>query len=135
MARAIQQSVKFRASPEMLYDIYMDSKKHSAATGAPARISRKVGGKFTAFAGAIGGKNLLILPKRMIVQAWRARHWKAADADSILILRFSKVPGGGRIDLVHAGIPAYDHRGVSEGWKKYYWKPWRACLAGRRGKT
>ena len=131
MTRAIQQSVKFRVSPEKLYDIYMDSKKHSAATGAPARISKKAGGSFAAFHGAIGGKNLLILPKRMIVQAWRARHWKAAEPDSILILRFSKARGGGRIDLVHANVPAYDHRGVSKGWNKYYWKPWRVYLARR----
>ncbi len=107
----------------------MDSRKHSAATNAPAKISKRVGGGFTAFGGVLRGKNLLILPKRMIVQSWRARQWKAADPDSILILRFSKAPGGGRIDLVHINVPAYDHRGVREGWPKYYWKPWKAYLA------
>jgi hypothetical protein len=35
MTKAIQQSVKFKASPETLFDMYLDSKKHSAATGAP----------------------------------------------------------------------------------------------------
>jgi len=30
----------------------------------------------------------------------------------------------GRVDVVHGGIPKYDHYGVREGWVKYYWKPW-----------
>ncbi|MBI3668580.1 MAG: SRPBCC domain-containing protein [Acidobacteria bacterium] len=131
----MQQSVVFQASPAELFEIYMDSKKHSAATGSPAKISRKVGGRFTAFDGMLRGKNLAILPQRMIVQAWRAAHWKKADPDSILILWFRKAPGGGCIDLVHAGVPPYDHRGVRAGRPKYYWKPWKAYLAQRRGKS
>jgi activator of HSP90 ATPase len=134
MTETIQQSVEYPAPPEVLFDIYLDSKKHSAATGAPARISRKAGGTFTAFGGMLRGKNLLIVPKKMIVQAWRASHWKANDLDSILILRFSKTAGGGRIDLVHAGVPEHDHKGVTEGWPKYYWEPWKAYLAKRRAK-
>jgi len=37
---------------------------------------------------------------------------------SVLVRKFSKAPGVGRVDLVHAAIPKYDHQGV-----KYYWKP------------
>jgi Activator of Hsp90 ATPase homolog 1-like protein len=64
----------------------------------------------------------------MIVQAWRATHWKSSDPDSILILTFSKSAGGGRVDLVHANVPAHDHRGMTRGWPKYYWQPWREYL-------
>ena len=56
MTRAIQQSVEFSVSPKELFELYMDSKKHSAATGGPAKISRKAGGKFTAFGGMLRGK-------------------------------------------------------------------------------
>jgi activator of HSP90 ATPase len=128
MTKAIQQSVEFRASPEQLFEIYLDSKKHSEATGAPARLSRKPSGKFTAWGGQLAGKNLLIVPKRMIVQAWRATHWKSSDPDSILILTFSKSAGGGRVDLVHANVPEHDHKGVMRGWPEYYWQPWREYL-------
>ena len=75
------------------------------------------------------GRNLLIVPGKMIVQAWRSNHWKKNDADSILILTFSRAGSGGRVDLVHANVPEHDHEGVTEGWKKYYWKPWRSYLA------
>jgi activator of HSP90 ATPase len=128
MTKAIQQSVQFNASAEELFGMYLDSKIHSASTGGRARISRKVGGTFTAWEGQLRGRNLLIVPKKMIVQAWRATHWPASDPDSILVLRFSKAAGGGQVDIVHANVPEHDHKGVSEGWPKYYWEPWKEYL-------
>jgi uncharacterized protein YndB with AHSA1/START domain len=75
MTPTILQRVKFPAPPKVLFEMYLDSKKHSGATGAPAKLSRKVGGAWSAHGGAIGGKNLLIVPGQRIVQAWRATHW------------------------------------------------------------
>ncbi len=37
MTRAIQQSVEFAAAPETLFEMYLDSKKHSESTGGAAR--------------------------------------------------------------------------------------------------
>ncbi len=53
------------------------------------------------------------------------------DPDSILVLEFSKVPAGGRVDMVHAGVPQHDHKGVTKGWPHFYWKPWKAYLKER----
>jgi activator of HSP90 ATPase len=131
MTPTIQQRVLFPASPKTLFEMYLDSRKHAAATGAPAKMSRRISGSWSAHGGQISGTNLLILPGRLIVQAWRAAHWKKEDV-SILVLKFSKAPGGARVDLVHAGVPTYDHKGVREGWVKYYWKPWKKYLASRR---
>ena len=131
MTKPIVQSVVFPTSPAKLFAIYTDSARHSAATGAKASVSAQAGATFTAFDGMLEGRNLLVVPGRMIVQAWRASHWKKSDLDSILTLTFSKAPGGGRIDLVHVGVPAHDHRGVTQGWPKYYWNPWRAYLKRR----
>jgi activator of HSP90 ATPase len=131
MTRPIQQSTRFAATPEELFEMYLDSALHSVATGAAAVLSREVGGPFTAWGGALAGRNLLIIPNRVIVQAWRATHWPASDHDSILILRFSGTPGGAQVDLVHENVPEHDHEGVTQGWTKYYWEPWRAHLASR----
>jgi uncharacterized protein YndB with AHSA1/START domain len=131
MTKPIVQSVTFKASPEKLFQIYTDSKKHSAATGARARVSAKAGARFTAFDGMLEGKNLMVVPNRLIVQAWRASHWKDSDLDSILTLTFSAAPGGGRINLVHVGVPQHDHKGVTKGWPLYYWTPWKAYLKRR----
>jgi hypothetical protein len=40
----------------------MNSKKHQSLSGEPAKISRKVGGKFTAWGSHISGFNLVLKP-------------------------------------------------------------------------
>ncbi len=135
MAKTIQQSVTFEASPEHLFEIYMDAKRHGAATGGgKVSIGRRAGGAFSAFNGMIGGRNLAVLPKRMIVQAWRSGGWKPTDPDSILILTFSKAPGGGRVDMVHANLPDSGYRSVKAGWNTHYWTPWKAYLRKKGGR-
>ena len=128
MTPAIQQRVEFHAPPARLFTLYMDSRQHSAATRAKAVVGKKVGGKFSAFGGMITGKMLAIVPNRLIVQSWRAKHWKRTDLDSILVLTFSRTRGGARIDLVHVNVPEHDHDGVTRGWESYYWKPWQVYL-------
>jgi hypothetical protein len=49
--------------------------------------------------------------------------------DSTLVLSFSQVKGGGRIELTHVNVASGDFAGVSEGWSKYYWLPWRQYLS------
>ena len=111
----------------------MDSAKHSAATGMPAKVSRTVGGKWSAFGGMILGKNLVLIPNRMIVQAWRSSKWKKADPDSILVIGFEKAAGGATtLHLVQVGVPSYDRQGVTDGWVKFYWDPWKVYLAARK---
>jgi activator of HSP90 ATPase len=133
MTPVIEQSVSFpKVKPADLYALFMDSAKHSAATGMPAKVSRKVGGKWSAFGGMIRGKNLALVPGRMIVQAWRSSAWKKADPDSVLVVRFEKSPGGATVSLVHVGVPQHDHDGVTKGWKKYYWESWEKYFAGRK---
>jgi activator of HSP90 ATPase len=117
------------AAPRELFNTFLDSNKHAAVTGAPARIGKRAGAVFAVFGGQISGRTLLLVTGRLIVQSWRSKGWKASDPDSILILEFSKTKRGGRIDLVHVGVPRDDHKGVTNGWKKYYWVPWKKRLA------
>ena len=100
-------------------------------TGMPAKVSAKTGGKWSAFGSMIWGHNLLIVPNKLIVQAWRSKHFRKSDPDSILILTFSGRATSGRIDLVHVNVPAQDFKGVSEGWPKFYWKPWKKYLKSK----
>ena len=128
--KTIQQTVKFSAPPDRLYDIYMDSKKHGAAIGSSAIVSRKVGSRFSAFDGMLSGRLLARVPGRLIVQTWRGSNWKKSEEDSILILTFSKAWGGGRLQLVHV-LPDRHYAACKRGWGKYYWGPWRAYLKRR----
>jgi activator of HSP90 ATPase len=133
MTPVIEQTVSFSSvTPADLYELFMDSAKHSAATGMPAKISRKVGGKWSAFGGMILGKTLALVPNRMIVQAWRSSAWKKADSDSVLVVRFEKTKNGAAAYLAHVGVPPYDHKGVIQGWTKYYWEPCNKYLKSRK---
>jgi hypothetical protein len=51
-----------------------------------------------------------------------------------LILAFVPTPGGGRIDLLHLDVPEVDYRGVTQGWDKFYWIPWKQYLK-KNGKS
>jgi|SRR5260370_42501714 uncharacterized protein YndB with AHSA1/START domain len=73
--KTLQQTVTFKASPQEVYDMLMDSKKHRSLSGEPAKISKKVGGKFTAWGSHLSGINLVLKPGKKIVQAWRATGW------------------------------------------------------------
>ena len=99
MTPVIQQSVTFKAKPADLYKLFMDSGKHTAATGMPAKISPKVGGKWSAFGNMLVGKNLALVPGRMIVQSWRSTGWKKGDPDSVLVVTFEKTKEGTAVHL------------------------------------
>ena len=132
MPKTIQQSVTLPAAPAALYRMYLNPKSHAAITGAPVKIGAKPGSAFRAFNGALSGRVLATRPGRMIVQTWRSTGFGPKDLDSTLILTFWPRGKSGRIQLVHANVADRDVRGVTEGWKKYYWKPWRAYLTKKR---
>src|SRR5215475_4573097 len=104
MPGTIQQTVRLPSSPEELYDSYLDPKRHAAITGQAVRIAAKPGSDFSAFDGKLSGRIVALVPKRLIVQTWRAQHWTKEDADSILMLAFSGDRAYGQIDLVHVNV-------------------------------
>ena len=76
------------------------------------------------------GTMLHVEPKRLIVQTWRSGNWPDDAIDSVLVLSFWPEKDGGRIELVHVNVPESDFAGISHGWEKFYWTPWRSYLAG-----
>ncbi|MCI4353793.1 MAG: hypothetical protein L3K06_00315, partial [Thermoplasmata archaeon] len=60
--RSIRQSVTLPAAPMVVYEALMSSKEHGLFTNSEAKISRRVGGAFTAGDGYITGKNLALVP-------------------------------------------------------------------------
>src|SRR5262245_1264055 len=133
----IQQTVVLPASAQELFEMYLDPAAHAAITGAPVAIGSERGTAFQAFRGQLTGTILSVVRPRLIVQSWRSMMFKPDDADSTLILSFSvdaADPGRnpqGRIDLLHLDVPDHDYQGVTEGWPKFYWTPWREYLKRR----
>ena len=113
--KTLQQTVRFKASPRQVYDMLMDSKKHQSLSGQPAKISRKVGEKFTARDSHISGFNLALDPGQKIVQAWRATGWWP-DHYSVAIYDIAKIRGGTRLKFTQIGIPPNRYSGHYRGW-------------------
>jgi uncharacterized protein YndB with AHSA1/START domain len=128
MPKTIIQAAILPAPPDRLFDMYLDPVAHAAFTGAPVTIGDCPGAPFKAFDDMITGTILHVVPKRLIVQSWRAAHWAAEDVDSTLILTFLPDEKGGRVELVHVNVADGDFGGVSQGWQEYYWAPWRKYL-------
>jgi activator of HSP90 ATPase len=125
MPKNIAIAVSLPARPERLFDMYLDPAEHGAFTGQPVTIEPRAGAAFSAFGGIIRGTILHLEPKRQIVQTWRSMHFPNDAIDSILVLTFWAENGGGRIELNHINVADEDFAGVSQGWEKYYWTPWR----------
>ena len=128
MPRNIIMAASLPALPDKLFDMYLDAEVHAAFTGLPVTLEPRAGGVFHAFDGMLSGTILHIQPKSMIVQTWRSVNWPLTAMDSVLTLSFWPAEDGGRIELVHMNVADEDFAGVSQGWEKYYWTPWRAYL-------
>ena len=132
MPRTLLMAATLPAPSDRLFDMYLDPALHAAFTGASVTIAPQAGADFRAFDNALSGRILHILPKRLIVQSWRASHWSQEDLDSTLVLSFWPDEGSGRIELVHVNVADHDFAGVSQGWEQYYWTPWRKYLEKSR---
>jgi uncharacterized protein YndB with AHSA1/START domain len=126
--RTLTQTVTFKATPRQVYDMIMDSKQHQSLSGEKARISRRVGGKFTAWGSHISGINLVLVPGRKIVQAWRATGWWP-DHYSIATFDITRVKGGTKLRFTQIGIPPHRYSGHYRGWIETYWTPMKEIFA------
>jgi len=126
--KTIRQTVKFSAPPSVVYNLLMDSKKHQSLSGEKARISRKVGGPFTAWNGHITGFNLVLNPGRKIVQAWRATGWWP-EHYSIAIFDIQEAAAGSKLTFTQIGVPPNRFSGHYRGWIEAYWTPMKEVIA------
>ncbi len=131
MSKTIRQTATFKVGPHAVYEALMDSRKHAKFTGAPASISRKVGGAFAAFGGSLSGTNLELRRDKKIVQSWRADDWPVGHF-SRATFSLKPVKGGTRLSFYQSGVPDEHYAGIKQGWIDYYWKPMKAMLDGSR---
>jgi activator of HSP90 ATPase len=118
----IRQTAIFSAPPRDVYEMIIDSDKHQSLSGESARISREVGGAFTAWGDHISGFNLALQPGQKIVQAWRARDWWP-DHYSIVTFELREIAAGTELRFTQIGVPPHRFDGHSRGWVEAYWRP------------
>ena len=125
--RDIKQTVRFRAKPHEIYAALMDSRKHSRFTGDRASISRKTGGKITAYDGYIEGKNLELEDDKKIVQLWRASDWPEGHFSKVSFI-ISGISEGSKLEFMQEGVPDEFYDSIQQGWIDFYWNPLKKML-------
>ena len=128
--KTIKQSVVFKATPHEIYEMLMNSKKHSHFTNASAKISQKIGGKISAYDGYIEGKNTEIVPDKKIVQKWRGSDWPEGHY-STATFELRKVASGTQLKFTQIDVPEEQFKEISEGWIEHYWDKMKKVLENK----
>jgi activator of HSP90 ATPase len=124
----LHQEIDIKASRQRIYEALLDSKQFTAFSGAPAEINREAGGTFSLFGGLIVGRNVELVPKERIVQAWRPADW-ASGVYTLVRFELKELGPQTRIVLDHTGFPEGHFRHFNSGWYLHYWEPLKKYLA------
>jgi activator of HSP90 ATPase len=119
------------ATPEAVYDAWLDSAAHSAMTGGSAKIAKRVGGDYSAWDGYITGKTLELIPGKLIVQSWRTSEFAPRDPDSTITVELQQTKAGTRLTLTHRRVPDSQTSYENGGWQDNYFTPMKAYFAGQ----
>ncbi len=115
MTERIVVSEVLPVKQKVLYEAWLDSDKHSAFTGSPAVIDKRVGGTFTAWDGYISGTTIMIEPFSRIIQTWRTTEFPDDAPDSEIEVVFEEVAGGHKDNPDPHRHPGRAGRGLPEG--------------------
>ncbi len=119
----------FPASPERVYQAWIDSDGHSNMTGGKATVDPSVGGSFTAWGSYICGQNVVLEPGKRIVQSWRTENFSADEPDSQIEVVFEEIDVGCRVTLHHTKLPPHGTR-YETGWVSNYFEPMKVYFGG-----
>ena len=102
------------ATPEEIYQAWLDSRSHGAMTGSIADMSDEVGAEVSAWGGYITGRNLELVPGERIVQSWRTTEFDDEFEDSIVTILLQETEDGTLLTLEHSNVPD-EHKSYEEG--------------------
>ena len=132
--KVIRQKVLIDASPEEVYEAYVNPMKHAEFTGSPATGTPRVGGKFTAWDGYISGRFLELEKGKRVVHEWKTTEWPAGYPPSIVELTLREKGKKTELTMIHSKAPDEQAGEYAQGWKEYYWGPLREYFRKERRK-
>lgn len=122
MAINFEVSEIIPASPETVYNAWLDSEEHARMTGDSARVSAVIGEPFEAWGGYIQGKNLELEPGIRILQSWRTSEFEDSEPDSLLEVVLTPEGSGTRVTIRHSNLPPHGMQ-YKQGWIDSYFTP------------
>jgi len=131
--KSILKTVRFKSSPDVVYNLLMDAKKHAAFTGSSVKMSKKEKGTFSVFDGYCTGYNIELIDGYKIVQAWNFKEdgWPN-DHYSICAFLFEADGENTKLTFTQTGIPEHKAVALRKGWSEYYWEAMKAYLSKKK---
>jgi uncharacterized protein YndB with AHSA1/START domain len=111
------------ATSRLIFEAWMDSRKHATFTGDTADIQPGIGGEFKISDGYITGKTLELEPNHRIVQSWRTTEFPKDAPDSWLEVLLTDSPEGCYMILNQKDLPEDQVESYKSGWEEYYIHP------------
>jgi activator of HSP90 ATPase len=131
---SIHQEAVIKASPRQVYEYLTDGEIFAAATEMPAQVSNREGEPFSLFGGRVEGRQIELVPRERVVQAWRfgSAHPDAWEPGLYSIVRFTLRAEGDatRFVIDHSGIPAEWQDHIQSGYPTFYQSPLTRYFAG-----
>jgi len=110
------------ASPQTIYDHWIDGDGHAAMTGAAASSSGQEGGSFTAWDGFISGTYTALQRPGRLAFRWRTTAFAADAPDSEVEVLLAPHADGTEVTIRHRGIPD-GQPDYHQGWFDHYLGP------------
>ena len=132
MPYAFTLTTTIPASPQEIYEAWLDSVVHSEMTGSEASMSEETGAQVSAWDGYITGRNLELVPGERIVQSWRTTQFTNEHEDSQIIVTLEAVEDGTLLTLEHTNVPDAQKSYEEGGWQKHYFDPMKEYFAKRK---
>ena len=125
---ALHYEIHFKVPPQRIYHLLLDATQFADFTGMGAEIDARPGGAFKLFNKMIEGRNVELIEKQRVVQAWRPASW-ASGVYSITHFELTARGTESTLVLDHTGFPAglADH--LDSGWHGHYWEPMKRYFA------
>lgn len=114
------------ATPEEIYEAWLDSLAHSEMTGGEASMSDEIGAEVSAWGDYIRGRNLELVPGERIVQSWRTEKFTDEHEDSTITVILEETDDGTLLTLVHSNVPDEQRNYEEGGWQSNYFEPMKA---------
>ncbi|MEM7608645.1 MAG: SRPBCC domain-containing protein, partial [Myxococcota bacterium] len=127
----LRVSTVVHASPNRIYQAWMDERLHSAFTGQRATVDQWVGGRLTAAGDYIDATHVALETGRRIVLTWRTADFPLDAADSKVEISFEPVAGGTRVVVHHTDIPDGQSEKYKKTWRTVYLEPMKKFFASK----
>lgn len=121
----IVQEYIVNSSIDKVWKALTDPKVIEEWGAGPAKMSDKVGFKFSLWGEDIWGKNIEVITNKKLVQEWYGGKWEEPSIATFNLTSDGKTT---KIDFIHENVPEEAYKDIEQGWKDYYLGPLKKYL-------